>query len=1048
MANRNGRLVGLLLLVSGACSLIFQTVWFREFRLVFGASTLASSAVLAIFMGGLGLGNAVLGRLADRTAKPLQLYAKLEFLISLLCAISPLLIVAVRAVYIAIGGQETLGAWGATLFRLIGAVLVIGVPTFLMGGTLPAAARAATTDDDTNRKTIGYLYGLNTVGAVIGVVVSTFFLLELVGTRGTLWIACVLNLLNSMIAWQVGRNSSPVVVESTATEPTGLTGQLLREPVVYSVPPMLIYAAAAIMGCAFFLMELVWYRMLAPILGGSTFTFGLILAVALSGIGIGGACYPLLFRRRQPTLYSFILTLALEAIAIGIPILLGDQLAILALALRDLAVFGFAGSVLGWSTIALVVVFPAAILSGVQFPVLIALLGQADKHVGKELGQAFGWNTIGSMVGALAGGFGLLTLLSATGVWKLVIVGLVLFAVILLIYAWPRTDLKSSILLVALLLLGGGSALQLGPTEVWRHGSIGAGRAKELTTRNQLIDWSNGVRRKIIWQTDGRESTVAIDTKASLNFLVNGKSDGNAVGDAGTQIMLGVLPAVLHPNATSGLVIGLGTGESAGWLASLDSIEKVDIVELEPAVTKMAESCAAFNHDVLNHPKVTLTFNDARELLQTTQKRYDIIASEPSNPYRSGVSSLYTTEFYQAASLRLNPGGLFSQWLQGYEVNSTTVGTVLKTLKSVFPHVEMWQTQGGDMVLLCSLTPFEYSLESISNQLATPNTARATQTAWKTAAPDSLLSHLIAAELYVDKVTKQEFLTVNTDDRNSLEYAFARTVGRSGGFQIEQIRSQATDLGLRWPARLSQTIESQRINDHAIGAAVFTSRSVDFVGDQLSPRENVWRAIQEDRTSDAIRLWDEINEPPRDFTEMLLIGLVFANGLDRRLPELLQEIALVSPADADALACIVAIQGNDPQRATLALGQFFQRMLKTPVVSEPLFNRCLLIAKVVAKQQPQFAAEMYAALSQPFCLHYADQMRIDALIEIADLLGPREVVDAMLPLEPYPIWTQSMLFLRRDAYRQLNLPLAPQAIADVQLYFSQADRPLLNVAAK
>src|SRR5882724_4857256 len=174
----SARVVSLLLFVSGMCALILQTAWLREFRLIFGASTPASAAVLAIFMGGLGPGNVVLGPRADRSVNPLRLYAQLELAISLTSALCPLLLVLMRAIYIAAGGQETLGLWGATLLRLAFTALVLGVPTFLMGGTLPAAARAVTLADDRNRRGIGLLYGLNTLGAVTGVVLSTFFLLE------------------------------------------------------------------------------------------------------------------------------------------------------------------------------------------------------------------------------------------------------------------------------------------------------------------------------------------------------------------------------------------------------------------------------------------------------------------------------------------------------------------------------------------------------------------------------------------------------------------------------------------------------------------------------------------------------------------------------------------------------------------------------------------------------------------------------------------------------------------------------------------------------
>ena len=184
--------------------------------------------------------------------------------------------------------------------------------------------------------------------------------------------------------------------------------------------PIHVYVAAAVVGFAFMLMELVWYRMLAPILGGTTYTFGLILSVALLGIGLGGALYPLCFRGRQPSLRSLSLTCGLEAMFLAVPFALGDRLAIAAAMLHESNRLGFLGEVLGWSAIAVIVVLPAAIVSGVQFPVLIALLGRGDKDVGRQVGSTYAFNTMGGILGSLAGGFGLIPLLSAVGAWRAV----------------------------------------------------------------------------------------------------------------------------------------------------------------------------------------------------------------------------------------------------------------------------------------------------------------------------------------------------------------------------------------------------------------------------------------------------------------------------------------------------------------------------------------------------------------------------------------------------------------------------------------------------
>src|SRR5262245_28087690 len=376
--NSRVRTAALLLFVSGMCALIFQTAWLREFRLIFGATTPASAAVLAIFMGGLGLGNAILGKRADGSTSPLQMYGRLELAISASAILSPLLVQLVRGIYIAIGGQDTLGILGASIARLLLSSLVIGLPTFLMGGTMPAAARAVTAADDESRTSVGWRYGLNTLGAVLGALLSTFVLLERLGTREPLWAAAAINLCNGFLAWKRAECWAAQTVQGSASRvqeekprdkakkagtrqiPESAAEQQQTE--TSPVSPKWLYAAAGVVGFAFLLMEIVWYRMLGPILGGTTFTFGLILAVALAGIGVGGSLYPVLFGRRVPALRDFAITCGWEALALAIPLALGDRLAVLTLVLQGLGYFGFPGQVSAWAVVAVIVVFPAAVV--------------------------------------------------------------------------------------------------------------------------------------------------------------------------------------------------------------------------------------------------------------------------------------------------------------------------------------------------------------------------------------------------------------------------------------------------------------------------------------------------------------------------------------------------------------------------------------------------------------------------------------------------------------------------------------------------------------
>src|SRR5437762_167418 len=257
-------LVALLLVGSGFCALVYEVAWLRMLRLVFGVSTAASAAVLAIFLGGLGLGGLLLGRRADRAPSPLRLYADLETGVAVAAAATPLLVAVVARLYFLLGGTAVLGLAGATVLRLALAVAVLGLPAVLMGGTLPAAVRAVERGADAGRRGAGLLYGANTLGAGGGSLYATFLALELLGTNLTVWSASLLNLVVALAAR---------LLAARAGAPAGAPPESAEPAPAAAAPAALVLVAAAFVGFAFLLMELVWYRMLAPLLGGSTYTF-------------------------------------------------------------------------------------------------------------------------------------------------------------------------------------------------------------------------------------------------------------------------------------------------------------------------------------------------------------------------------------------------------------------------------------------------------------------------------------------------------------------------------------------------------------------------------------------------------------------------------------------------------------------------------------------------------------------------------------------------------------------------------------------------------
>lgn len=1034
-------LVTLLTFASGCAALVFQVAWIRELRLVFGATTASAAAVLAIFMAGLGLGSAVLGKRADRAANPLRMYGLLEIAIALGAAATPWLIDVAQAIYIRLGGQESLGFAGATVTRLLLAAAVMAIPTFLMGGTLPAAVRSVTRNTDQHRRALGLLYGSNTLGAVVGAAVATFFALENLGTRTTLWVGCALGLLAGSIA--VARSRSLPVL-TPENESSGSADSLQRANVNQAARetdlaadslfrPWLNYLTAAVLGFTFFAIEIVWYRMLGPILGGTAFTFGLILCVALAGIGVGGIAYNLVFSRLRPTWSALAMTCGCEALFAAIPYALGDRLALVA-AWQAESATSFSGLVLGWTYVTSIVVLPVALVSGLQFPLLIALLGQGRKAVSNHLGMTYAWNTFGAIAGSLVAGFGALPLLTAPGMWLAITVVLVVLSIGILVAA-PHIHRKAAGVVACLALATFGLMFSSGPTAAWRHSGIGAGRTKvpSASHPNRIQQWINEKRHAIVWQTDGIESTVGIDAHNGLAFIVNGKSDGNSLTDAPTQTGVAILAAVLHKDPKTALVIGLGTGESAGWLAQMRNIEHVDVVELEPAIDEMVSRCSELNWDLPNHPRVRRIYNDGREHIFTTADKYDLIISEPSNPYRAGIAALYTSEFYQAVRKQLNPGGLFVQWLQAYEVDSSSVGTVLKTAAEQFRHVEIWQTLAADLQLVCSDSPIEYTVEELQERIGAGAAQDALAKAWSVSDVDGFLAHYVAGPEWVKSVATDPAILRNTDDHTVLEYGFAKSVGKPTPFSVEALREQLQFRGWHRPPLGDGAVDWNRVELKRQQFNVLYDGQLSLA---LLPRDQDHKlvaAYDHYRNGDfeaAIAIWPVAYRDPADDVDRLLLARCFAELGRAEFVDLAAKLEKPYPTEAAGLTAIYHARKKEWDKAASSLAACFSRLADNPWTVPHTVDAVFSCAIDIAKADADAARRIYEHLSRPFAAGAFNYMRQIARVLVANQLEPERAVEALKELEPHVTWTAEVLELRARAYAAVNHPLAARAKHD------------------
>jgi spermidine synthase len=1024
---------------SGLCALIYQTAWQREFRLVFGASTAASAAVIAVFMGGLGVGAWILGPRADRHGNPLRFYAILEAIVALTAVTTPTLLQIARHVYLSLGGTVVLGDLGGTAIRLLLAALVLLPPTFVAGGTLGAAARAVEQEGDRERLGMALLYGFNTLGAVAGCLAASFWLLERFGTRQTLWLAAALNLLVAAAGGALSRRGLRADGEVEAAGSPESSA---------AAPPRLVLAAAAVVGFAFFLMELVWYRMLGPILGGTVYTFGLVLAMALLGVALGGLLYPILFARRPVSLDAFAVTCLLEAATIAMPYVLGDRLALWAAALRPPP-----GSVLwsylhGWTLVTAVVVLPASVVAGTQFPLLVALLGRGRTKVARHIGRAYFWNTVGGIVGSLAGGFGLLPLLTAPGCWKLVTILLTALALVAVAAGRRATP--------ALVPLLGGAAAVIGllfyadgPTAVWRHSSIGVGRSGAplaSASPNILRSWINDTRRSVVWEREGVESSVAVQTIAALSFVVNGKVDGNARNDAPTQVMSGLLGALLHPGARRSLVIGLGTGSTAGWLAAVPGMERADALELEPAILDVARMCGPVNHDAMTNPRVAVTIGDAREILMAGRGTYDLVFSEPSNPYRAGIASLFTREFYEAAASRLGPDGLFLQWVQAYDVDDWTISTVVATLQSVFPEVEIWQIHQTDLLLVGSRRPVRVDAASLRSRIREEPFGTALRGVWRAVEVEDVLARFVAGPA-IARDLRARGQAINTDDRNLVEFAFARTLSRSNFFDVARVRRQAAALGAGRPVVDGPVdwdrVDRQRVAIYAV-AGTPPPAEPDAAEAERLRAQSLTQYLSGD-LADAAKTFQQYGQAPQGAVETTVLAEGLAETGDPRAVAYIKALRDVQPTEADAATARLALRLGQPELARDALAAAFVRYRTDPWASQVSMSHALALADELTLAHPDMVPVLFDALAEPFSVSALEEPRRLVRLSVASHGGLSDRCrDAVAPFEPHVPWRSDVLKYRASCYQLTRDPRALEARSELE-EFKQQEPP---VAAK
>lgn len=704
MARRRLALLLTLFFLSGACGLTYQVLWLRLLALVFGVTVYAASTVLAAFMGGLAIGSMLAGPLLRRVRRPLVIFGVAEVLIGLSALATPLGLDAAETLYRALFRVFPDSFAFLTVARLVCALVVLLVPTALMGLTLPVLSAAAAVQRSPVSSRVGALYAANTAGAVIGALVTGFILIGTIGIHQSFLLAAATNVSLGAIAATWGLRSPALDPTSTDTAPEPAVGR------AYGIPLVI-----ALSGLAALALEIVWFRMLVLYLDATTYAFTTMLATVLTGIAVGGAIGSRVLRRAR----DWIAWLTMLQLATGIAVLASSAL---------LAwIYGGRWHLTSDAEASVAAMLPATLLMGISLPIALGLgLGLDPREpaaAGHQLGRLYALNVAGAIVGALVGGFVAIPLL---GTRRALMAGAVVY--ILSACILGLRDRRRPRLMVATLLGIAVFAVTV------RHVPDPFTAAFEHRYGRDMREF---------WRYDGVQTAVSVHASQFRRSLyLDGLHQANDTPDmVRLHRVIGHLPMVLHPNPIDALVVGLGGGATAGAVSQYPA--RVQVVELSEGVRQAAQFFTHISYDVLQQPRVRLRVDDGRNFLLVSGERFDVVTADIIQPSHAGAGNLYSREYFTLVRRALKDKGLAMQWI-GHR-STTQYKLIMRTFLSVFPDTTLWFD--GEL-MVGSLSPLTITREIFDRKRADPLTATAlndvgltdfeTLTRWYTAGPEEL----------------------------------------------------------------------------------------------------------------------------------------------------------------------------------------------------------------------------------------------------------------------------------------------------------------------
>lgn len=801
LSSMNGALFLLAYACSGLAGLVYEVSWTRLLTLELGHSMVASSTVLAVFMGGLAAGAAVAGRMAAAmtTRRALRVYAALE------CAVAVLAVVLPRVLHTA----TPLFAWayrdgsGGMLFaavRLAVSVVVLLLPTLALGATFPLAVRCFASERPDASRRVSAVYAANTVGAAAGAALAGFILLPSLGLTGTLLTGAAFSVVAGAFAGLLSLRVSDAQRDGHATTSAapsktphrGRVRAVTENAAAAShaspgVAPQPLIAAVllAVTGAATFSAEVAWTRVIALLTGPSTYAFASVVSIFVGGTALGAAVAASL-PRRTPTAAALTFFLsAATAASLWATAIAGTSMP--HSLVHELAT-GAAVSVVARSLREALVVLPMSVALGAAFPLALRL-ASGDVAAPRVIGVVYGINTLAGVIAALATGF---LVVPALGLEQTMFVSAALLGVGAIV---AGVTSRTSLWLRALTWVPLGAAIVIfAGRGTWDRELLASGAYKYAVAVPPGLDVETTLKSgTLVYYRDGAQSTVSVKRLTGvLSLAIDGKVDASTGGDMLTQKLLAHVPLLLHGAARRVALVGLGSGITAASALS-HHITELDVLEISPEVAEASRLFAAGGHSPLDDPRTRLLVADGRTHLRLGQRPYDVIIAEPSNPWMAGVASLFTREYFESARARLAPGGIVCQWVNTYDISTADLRSVVATFTNVFPHVTLWMAGEGDLLMLGAPDALEPRLATVEQEWSTGTVADDLRPI-RVTSPFVLLSMFVAGESSAARFGAGAAL--QDDDRMALEFSAPRALhSREQRDNVSALRSLDVPAG-------------------------------------------------------------------------------------------------------------------------------------------------------------------------------------------------------------------------------------------------------------